>query len=151
MSNSVYQINKGINKPIKFKGLKAQHIWYLGGGLVALLILFAIIYIIGVNVFICLGIIVSLSTVLFMYDIKKTIIRVNHPCRRPLSEHIRREEIGLLPTEDVTGPTEVGEKITEILEYKQGELYVKKYIRPEYIKPTEDATQAKRVIAAAHR
>lgn len=34
MSNSVYQINKGINKPIEFKGLKAQYIWYLGGGLV---------------------------------------------------------------------------------------------------------------------
>jgi len=82
------------------------------------------------------------------HDIKKTIIRVNHPGRRPLSEHIRREEIRLLPTEDVTGLTAVGEEITEILEYKQGELYVKKYIRPEYIKPTEDGTQAKRVIAA---
>ncbi|MEO7488719.1 MAG: DUF4133 domain-containing protein [Ferruginibacter sp.] len=26
MSNSVYQINKGINKSIEFKGLKAQYI-----------------------------------------------------------------------------------------------------------------------------
>ena len=60
MSNSVYQINKGINKTIELKGLKAQYIWYLGGGLVALLILFAIIYIMGVNVFICVGIIVYL-------------------------------------------------------------------------------------------
>ena len=67
MSNSVYQINKGINKPIEFKGLKAQYIWYLGGGLVALLIFFAIIYIIGVNVFICLALIISLSSALFMY------------------------------------------------------------------------------------
>ena len=70
MSNSVYQINKGINKTIELKGLKAQYIWYLGGGLVALLILFAIIYIIVVNVFIFLGIIVSLSTVLIMYVYK---------------------------------------------------------------------------------
>lgn len=82
------------------------------------------------------------------HEIKKTVIRVNHPGRRPLSENIRREEIRLMPTEDVTGLTAVGEEITEILEYKQGELYVKKYIRPEYIKPTEDGTQAKRVIAA---
>lgn len=67
MSSSVYQINKGINKPIEFKGLKAQYIWYLGGGLVILLIFFAIIYIIGVNVFICLAIIIMLATVLFMY------------------------------------------------------------------------------------
>ncbi len=70
MNNSVYQINKGINKSIEFKGLKAQYIWYLGGGLVVLLILFAIIYIIGVNVFICLVLIISLSTVLFMYVYK---------------------------------------------------------------------------------
>lgn len=57
MSNSVYTINKGINKSIEFKGLKAQYIWYLGGGVIALLILFAIMYIIGINSFICLGII----------------------------------------------------------------------------------------------
>jgi len=68
--SSIYQINKGINKPIEFKGLKAQYIWYLGGGLVALLILFAIIYICGVNIFLCLALIVSLATALFMYVYK---------------------------------------------------------------------------------
>ena len=65
MSSSVYHINKGINKPIEFKGLKAQYIWWLGGGLVALLILFAILYICGTNVFICLIIIGSLGGLLF--------------------------------------------------------------------------------------
>ena len=30
MANSVYVINKGINAPITFKGLKAQYIWWLG-------------------------------------------------------------------------------------------------------------------------
>ena len=68
--NSVYQINKGINKPIEFKGLKAQYIWYLGGGLIGLLILFAILYIIGINTFICLGSIAGLGTGLFMYMYK---------------------------------------------------------------------------------
>lgn len=74
MGNSVYHINKGINKPIEFKGLKAQYIWYLGGGLVALLIFFAIIYIIGVPVFICLALVVSMATVLFMqvYKLSQT-------------------------------------------------------------------------------
>lgn len=57
MGNSVYTVNKGINKSIEFKGLKAQYIWYLGGGVIILLILFAIMYIIGINSFICLGII----------------------------------------------------------------------------------------------
>jgi hypothetical protein len=66
MNTSVYPINKGINKPIEFKGLKAQYIWWLGGGLLALLILFAILYIAGVNTFICLFIIVGAATALFM-------------------------------------------------------------------------------------
>ena len=70
MSNSVYQINKGINKPIEFKGLKAQYIWYLGGGLVILMIMFAILYIAGIKIFICLIIIFSAGTALFMYVYK---------------------------------------------------------------------------------
>lgn len=70
MSNSVYQINKGINKSIEFKGLKAQYIWYLGGGLVGLLIIFVVIYIIGVNIFLCLALIVSGGSGLFMYVYK---------------------------------------------------------------------------------
>lgn len=66
MNSSVYHINKGINKPIEFKGLKAQYIWWLGGGLVALLILFAIGYIAGVNVFICIIIVGTLGAALFI-------------------------------------------------------------------------------------
>ena len=55
MANSVYQINKGINQSIEFKGLKAQYIWCLGGGLVVLLILFAVLYIIGLPSLVCVG------------------------------------------------------------------------------------------------
>jgi hypothetical protein len=66
MANSVYHINKGINKPIEFKGLKAQYIWYFGGGLVALLILFAVLYIGGVHVFICLAVILVLGILMTM-------------------------------------------------------------------------------------
>ena len=64
MGNSVYQINKGINKPIEFKGLKAQYIWYFGGGILALLILFTIMYIMGINSFICMGIILIAGIVM---------------------------------------------------------------------------------------
>ena len=70
MNTSIYQINKGINKPIEFKGLKAQYIWYLGAGLIVLLILFAILYIASVNTFICLAIILLAGTALFMYVYK---------------------------------------------------------------------------------
>jgi len=70
MATSIYKINKGINKSIEFKGLKAQYIWYLGGGLVALMILFAIMYIIGINSFICIGLVLVAGTFLFMYIYK---------------------------------------------------------------------------------
>lgn len=64
--NSVYKINKGINKPIEFKGLKAQYIWYLGIGVFILMIVFATIYILGINMFLCVGIIAILGTLLFV-------------------------------------------------------------------------------------
>ncbi|MBO9684482.1 MAG: DUF4133 domain-containing protein, partial [Flavisolibacter sp.] len=52
---------------IEFKGFKAQYIWYLGGGLLVLLILFAVLYICGVHPFICLAIVLICGTVLFIY------------------------------------------------------------------------------------
>ncbi len=64
MNNSVYQINKGINKSIEFRGLKAQYIWYFGAGVIGLLILFAILYIVCINSFVCIGIIIIAGTVL---------------------------------------------------------------------------------------
>ena len=64
--SSVYKINKGINKPIEFKGLKAQYIAYLAGGLITLLVLFAILYITGVNMFVCLFLIGGIGVILFM-------------------------------------------------------------------------------------
>lgn len=70
MSTSVYSINKGINRPIEFKGLKAQYIWYLGGGLLALLILFAVLYICGLTPVFCVLVIAILGTALFLHVYK---------------------------------------------------------------------------------
>jgi len=62
MANSVYQVNKGINRPIEFKGLRAQYIGYLGAGLVVLLVLFAALYLAGLPTLVCLGVAVVLGT-----------------------------------------------------------------------------------------
>lgn len=70
MANSVYKINKGVNRAIEFKGLKAQYIWYLGGGLVLALLLFAILYLAGVNSYICIGLVAGLTIFLFMHVYK---------------------------------------------------------------------------------
>lgn len=66
MANSVYQINKGINQSIEFRGLKAQYIWYLGGGVVGLLIVFAVMYIIGLPSYVCIGVILTAGTFLII-------------------------------------------------------------------------------------
>lgn len=50
---NTYQINKGINKSIEFKGLKAQYIWYLGAGIVGTLIVFAALYFFGLPSIVC--------------------------------------------------------------------------------------------------
>jgi hypothetical protein len=55
MKSSIYTINKGINKSIEFRGLRAQYIWYFGGLVIALMILFAVLYIAGAGTLISLG------------------------------------------------------------------------------------------------
>ncbi len=50
----VYQINKGMGKPIVFKGFQGQYIGYLAVGMVLLLIGFTIGYIAGAPLFVLL-------------------------------------------------------------------------------------------------
>src|SRR5262245_44194164 len=61
---SVYTINKGVNKSVEFKGLKAQYIWYVGGGLMILMIVYAVMYICEVNTYLSLVIIMVLGSLL---------------------------------------------------------------------------------------
>lgn len=63
---TIYKINKGINQSIEFKGLKAQYIWYLGGGVILLMILFAALFIIGLRSLVCVGLIGILGTLLIV-------------------------------------------------------------------------------------
>lgn len=63
---SVYTVNKGINRSIEFKGLKAQYIWYLGGAIVALLVLFAVLYIMGLPPLLCVAVILGTGAALVM-------------------------------------------------------------------------------------
>lgn len=60
-----YEINKGVNRPITFHGLKAQYIYYLAAGLAALLIVFSVMYIAGVPVYLCLPVVFLVGSGLF--------------------------------------------------------------------------------------
>ena len=66
MATSRYAINKGVNQSIVFKGLKAQYIWYMGGGMFALLIIYAVMYMAGVNTYISLAITICLGGLLLI-------------------------------------------------------------------------------------
>ena len=66
MASSIYKINKGIHKSIEFKGLRAQYIWILGGGILVLFVLFAALYISGIKPLFCLFFILSAGILLFL-------------------------------------------------------------------------------------
>ena len=59
-----YPINKGIGRPVEFKGLKAQYLFIFCGGLLALFILFVILYMVGIDQWVCIGFGVASSSVL---------------------------------------------------------------------------------------
>lgn len=58
---------------MEFQGLKGQYIAYLAVGLVTLLILFALLYIAGVNMYLCLFLVLGSGATLFM-----TVFHLSH-------------------------------------------------------------------------
>ena len=68
------------------------------------------------------------------------------PSRQVLPAHLPRIEHILDPDEDITGLIKIGEEVTEELEYSPGKLFVNRYVRPKYVKPTG---QGNKIIIAA--
>ncbi|WP_419699063.1 DUF4133 domain-containing protein [Mucilaginibacter sp. NFX135] len=86
---SVYPINKGVSKPIVFRGLKAQYIAYLAIGLVLLLISFATLYICGLSLWVILPLIMGLGSALFF-----TVFRLSHRFgEHGLSKHFAKKKL----------------------------------------------------------
>ena len=56
-----YPINKGIGRPVEFKGLKAQYLFIFCA---RLLILFVILYMVGIGQWICIGFGAASSSIL---------------------------------------------------------------------------------------
>ncbi|MDR6370158.1 hypothetical protein J2795_001299 [Chryseobacterium bernardetii] len=49
-----YHINKGIGRTVEFKGLKAQYLFIFSGGLLGILVSVIVMYMAGVNTYLCL-------------------------------------------------------------------------------------------------
>lgn len=101
-----YNINKGIGRTVEFKGLKAQYLFIFAGGLLGTLILVMIMYMAGVNSFICLfigfggaSLIVwqtfSLNQKYGEHGLMKITARKRHPkyivCRKAVHRYFRRK------------------------------------------------------------
>jgi len=61
MAGKQYVINKGINKPIEFKGLKAQYIGRMAVAMVVVLAVFVALYIAGVSTYVCMPLALGLG------------------------------------------------------------------------------------------
>ncbi|QKJ64186.1 DUF4133 domain-containing protein [Flavobacterium sp. M31R6] len=99
-----YNINKGIGRTVEFKGLKAQYLFIFAGGLLGTLTLVMIMYMAGVNSYICLllgsggaSLIVwqtfSLNKKYGEHGLMKIGARKRHPryiiCRKPLHRYLK--------------------------------------------------------------
>jgi len=61
---SDYTTNKGIGRSAEFKGLKAHYLFIFAGGLLAVFIIFVIMYMAGINQWICIGFGLTAASVL---------------------------------------------------------------------------------------
>lgn len=102
MSN--YNINKGIGRTVEFKGLKSQYLFIFAGGLLGVLILVMVMYMAGVNSYVCLFIGAGGASLIVWqtfalngkygeYGLMKVGAKKRHPkyiiCRRPVHRHLK--------------------------------------------------------------
>jgi hypothetical protein len=59
-----FSMNKGIGKPAEFKGLKSQYLFIFAGGLLAVFIVFVVMYMAGIGQWICIGFGISAASLL---------------------------------------------------------------------------------------
>ena len=59
-----FEINKGIGRNVEFKGLESQYLFVFVAGLLAVFVVFVILYMAGVNQWVCIGFGVTAATLL---------------------------------------------------------------------------------------
>lgn len=74
------------------------------------------------------------QTVSYTRTITETPKKKESSVRMKLPADLPREVIVIEPTEDVTGCKQIGDEITEELEYTPGHFFVRQFKRPKYIR-----------------
>jgi transposase len=80
--------------------------------------------------------------------VRKKAKRVNHPGRMDLPSHPPVEETVIEPEEDTTGMKCIGREVTDQLELIPAKLFIKRFIRPKYIKPEDEETLTQKGVIA---
>ena len=78
------------------------------------------------------GVIEKAAKEVISYERKKPE-KKSKPVRQPLPDHLRRETEVIEPEGIDENWERIGQEVTEILEHKPGELYVRQIIRPKYV------------------
>ena len=63
-----YGINKGVDRDVEFKGLRAQYLFIFAGGLLGVFILFVAMYLAGITTAVCIAIGLVLGTALVAFS-----------------------------------------------------------------------------------
>ncbi|SFL08588.1 protein of unknown function [Porphyromonadaceae bacterium KH3CP3RA] len=85
-----YNINKGIGKSVEFKSLRAQYLFIFAAGLLAVFVVFVIMYMMGIDQWICIGFgVIAASVLVWMtfhlnakygeYGLMKLLAKRQHP------------------------------------------------------------------------
>lgn len=96
-----HTINKGIGRPVEFKGLKSQYLFIFAAGLLADFILFTILYMAGIGQWIAIGVGIvlglavvagtfRLNDIYGTYGLMKMLAARSHPRRIVSRKRITR-------------------------------------------------------------
>jgi len=75
----------------------------------------------------------SQSSQEIQYSRKRPIKEKGAPVRVEIPQHLPRIEKVIEPDINLTQYRKIGEKVTEVLEYNPGHIFVKKIVRPQYV------------------
>ena len=85
-----FPVNKGICKSSEFQGLKAQYLFIFAGGLLSLFVVFTVMYMAGIDQWICIGLCITGALILVYgtfylngkygeHGLMKAMAKRNHP------------------------------------------------------------------------
>ena len=99
---AAYFINKGVNKPAEFKGLQSQYLFIFAGGLLGAFVIFIVMYLAGINQWICIftGLVLAFVVVWLTFSLNRKFGRfglMKHQATRTFPRRIinRRSIPGL--------------------------------------------------------